>query len=118
MYGTFVRSVRTSRGLTQLERAEIAGISQPNLSAIENDRRMPTVDSLNRIVVACGYELAAVAGPNAIYAPLPKVGWFPDEDRPPRLDDDPPDEAPTVTRDTPMTERVRVINAVLGASAP
>jgi transcriptional regulator with XRE-family HTH domain len=92
MYGDFLRQVRISRSLTQAELAGVVGISQPNLSAYENDRRSPTLDVLNRILVACGYQLVADGGSRSVRCPLPKVGWFPDEDLPPRLPDDPPDE--------------------------
>jgi transcriptional regulator with XRE-family HTH domain len=93
--------------------AEIVGISQPNLSAYEQDRRSPTLDTLNRLVVACGYELAATDGRREIYCPLPVAGWFPDDDEPPRTADDPPDEPLTVTADTPMADRVRALMAAL-----
>lgn len=116
MYGSFVRDVRESRELSQKDLAEISGISQPNISAIENGRRSPSADTLNRLLVACGYELAAVAGERVIHCPLPRGEWFPDDDLPPRLPDDPPDEEPSVTPDTPMAERVRVITAVLEAA--
>lgn len=118
MYGSFLRTVRQSRGLSQQELAEGSGISQPNISAIEHDRRIPSADTLNRLLVACGYELAAVAGSRVLHAPLPRVGWFPDEDLPARHPDDPRDEEPTVTPGTPIADRVRVINAVLEASEP
>ena len=45
--------------------------------------------------------------------PLPLAGWFPDEDDPPRLPDDPVDEAPTVDVNTPIDVRAAVITAVL-----
>jgi transcriptional regulator with XRE-family HTH domain len=118
MFGAFIRSVRESRGLSQLQLAEISGVDQPNISAIERDRRVPSAETLNRILVACGYELGAVTRGRTIFAPLPQVGWFPDEDLPPRLPDDPIDEEPTVTPATPIADRVRVITAVLEASAP
>ena len=91
-YGPFLRQVRRSRQLTQAQLAEVSGISQPNISAYENDRRAPTIDVLNRILVACGYQLVADGGSREVRCPFPKVGWFPDEDHPPRLPDDPPDE--------------------------
>jgi hypothetical protein len=50
-----------------------------------------------------------------VHAPLPAVGWFPDEDLPPALPDDPADEPPTVLADTPVAERTRIITAVLDA---
>ena len=113
MYGDFLRQVRTSRSLTQAQLAEVVGISQPNLSAYENDRRSPTLDVLNRILVACGYQLVADGGSRSVRCPLPKVGWFPDEDLPPRLPDDPPDEEPNVAWDAPLWVRVRAIHDAL-----
>lgn len=105
MYGSFLRQVRTSRGMTQAQLSEIVGISQPNLSAYENDRRTPSLDIANRILVACGYELVADGGPRRISAPLPKAGRSPDEDVPPRLPGDPDDEDPTVDASTSAGER-------------
>jgi len=96
VYGSFVRTVRESRRLTQGQLAEISGIRQANISAIENGRRTPSADTLNRLLVACGYELAAVAGSRVIGCPLPKAGWFPDEERPEGLPDDPRDDAVSV----------------------
>jgi transcriptional regulator with XRE-family HTH domain len=113
VYGDFIRDVRHSRGISQDELAQVARISQPNLSAYECGRRVPTADTLNKILVACGYELAASSGERVIYCPLPVAGWFPDEDLPPPLAGDPGDEAPSVTPDTPMAERVSAIIAVL-----
>ncbi len=113
VYGAFIRQLRESRGLSQETLAEVAGISQPNLSAYERDRRVPTADTLNRIVVACGYELAAAAGGRTIFCPLPVAYRFPDDDLPPADPGDPGDEPPTVTAETPIGERVRAIMAVL-----
>jgi len=116
MYGAFIRSLRTARGMSQSDLAEVSGIPQPNISAIERDRRLPSIDSLNRLIVACGFELAAVAGEKVVHCPLPEVGWFPDEGLPGPEPGDPGDEAPVVGRDTPMEERVRVVTAVLEAA--
>ncbi len=99
--------------MTQAQLAEVCGISQPNLSAYENDRRSPTVDVLNRYLVACGYQLVADGGHRQVRCPLPKVGWFPDEDLPPRLPDDPPDEEPVVGRDAPWGHRLQAIDDAL-----
>jgi len=71
MYGTFIRRARVSRGLTQIELARIVGIEQPNLSAYENDRQMPSADVLNRILAGCGYLLEATAGERRLICPLP-----------------------------------------------
>lgn len=78
MYGAFIRTVRLSRGLSQVELASVVGIEQPNLSAYENDRQLPSADMLNRILVACGYLLEAVAGKRRIRCPLPNADWFAD----------------------------------------
>ena len=71
MYGAFIRQARVSRDLTQVELARIVGIEQPNLSAYENERQMPSADVLNRILVGCGYILEATAGEKRLVCPLP-----------------------------------------------
>lgn len=102
--------------MTQRQLAEVSGIQQSNISAIESNRRVPSAETLNRLVVACGFELTATAGDRTVYCGLPKVGWFPDEDLPPRLPDDPADEDPTLSPDASLKERVAVITAVLEAA--
>ncbi|HEY5244239.1 MAG TPA: helix-turn-helix transcriptional regulator [Acidimicrobiales bacterium] len=109
MYGAFLRQVRQSRGLSQAQLGEIAGIKQANVSAYENDRRLPSIDIVNRILVGCGYLLAA----GDITCPLPKVGWFPDDDLPPAEPDDPPESGDPLPYDTPIDERIKMIRAVL-----
>ncbi|MHB1445304.1 MAG: helix-turn-helix domain-containing protein [Acidimicrobiales bacterium] len=53
---------------------------QSVISAYEHGRRSPSAEMLNRIVVACGYRLAALdAAGGTFTAPIPKVGWFSDE---------------------------------------
>lgn len=71
MYGSVVRRARTGRGLTQVELAEVSGIAQANISAIENDRRRPSTDTLHRLLQSCGFELVAVAGARTIPLPPP-----------------------------------------------
>ena len=61
MYGTFVRAAREARNLTQHDLAATSGVAQSNISAIENGRRIPSADTLNRLLVACGFELAATS---------------------------------------------------------
>jgi len=101
--------------LTQRELAEISLIPQPNISAIEGGRRLPSADTLNRLLVACGFELTATAGERTIFCPLPTGRWFSDDDLPPRLPDDPPDEHPALDHSASMEERVRAITALLEA---
>ncbi|HVM13129.1 MAG TPA: helix-turn-helix transcriptional regulator [Egibacteraceae bacterium] len=115
MYGDFVRRVRRARGLTQSELAEISGVRQSNLSAIESSRRVPSADTLNRLLVACGFELSATAGGRTIYCPLPRGGWFPDEDVPARSPGDPPDEDLAIGPSASPEDRARAIAAVLAA---
>jgi transcriptional regulator with XRE-family HTH domain len=117
MYGAFLRQLRTSRSMTQAQLCEITGLSQPNLSAYENDRRSPTLDVLNRVMVACGYQLVADGGTKQVRAPLPNAGWFPLEDLPPRLPDDPPDEPSTVPWSTPLDERIATIHSLQETAA-
>lgn len=117
MYGAFVRAVRRSRGMTQRELATISGVGQSNISAIENGRRLPSVDTLNRLLVACGFELAADAGDRMIHCGLPRAGWFPDEDLPERVAGDPVDQRPSLAPGAPPEERATVVTAVLDSAA-
>ncbi len=106
MYGPVVRRARSSRGLTQSQLATISGIEQANISAIENDRRAPSAETLHRLLAGCGYELLAAAGSRLLAFPPPAF----DPEGP---TDEPPKEPLTITPDTPMAVRVRAINAVL-----
>jgi transcriptional regulator with XRE-family HTH domain len=118
MYGAFLRQVRESRGMSQGDLAEVSGIGQPNISAYENDRRSPSLDTFNRILVSCGYELAADGGRTVLYAPFPVgAGGYPFDDLPPRLPDDPPDEPPTVPLDATPQERAAILVSVLDLAA-
>ncbi|HYI60187.1 MAG TPA: helix-turn-helix transcriptional regulator [Acidimicrobiales bacterium] len=117
MYGAFLRRVRESRGLSQAQLAELTGISQPNLSAYENDRRTPTLDTFNRMLVACGYQVAADGGSTVLHLPLPPgAGGYPFDDLPPRLPDDPPDEAPVLPPDATPATRAWALAQVLDLS--
>jgi len=69
-----------SRGLTQVGLAGMVGTDQGVISAYEHGRRSPSAEMLNRIVVACGYRLAALDTVGRVFpAPIPKAGWFSDE---------------------------------------
>jgi len=116
VYGAFVRATREARGLTQRDLALVSGVGQSNISAIENGRRIPSADTLNRLLVACGFELTATAGARMIFCPLPRGGTFPDEDPSARpLPGDPPDERPTLAAGASVYERAQVVTAVLDA---
>jgi len=113
MYGAFLRSVRESRGMTQLEVGAITGIAQANISAYENDRQTPSIDIVNRIVTGCGYALKAVAGPTSIDLPLARGGWTPLEWLPERLPSDPEETGVRTDSTMPMSERVAAIREIL-----
>lgn len=111
MTGTIIRRARTERALTQAQLAEISGVRQSNISAIENGRRTPTADTLHRLLAACGFELLATAGDRVLAFPPPDdvtavavpVG-------------DVPIEPPTVDSSTPVSSRARMLTAALEAS--
>lgn len=69
MVGTLVAEVRERRGWSQAQLAAASGIDQPNISAIENGRRIPTAETLAALLESCGYELGAVGPDGAITAP-------------------------------------------------
>jgi transcriptional regulator with XRE-family HTH domain len=71
MYGNVVRRARLAAGLTQAELAAIAGQEQPNISAIESNRRQPTLDTLQRLLAGCGHVLVAVGTAGRIPLPDP-----------------------------------------------
>ena len=114
MYGSFIRRVRESRRISQLELAEITGIPQPSLSAYEHDRRLPTADTLNRILAGCGYVLEAVAGPERIVCTVPRSGWFADDAWRPELGEQAvAPEEPTIGPDADPMDRAAHVVAVL-----
>jgi len=120
MYGTVVRRAREERGLTQVELADISGVKQANISAIENNRRQPTTETLHLLLTSCGFELVAMAGARTIPLPPPL-----DDDDPDVLRDlltvnqsagDPSELAPATDPRTTSDQRSRVLRAVLDAS--
>jgi hypothetical protein len=57
--------------MSQATLARTLGTSQPTLSAYEKGHEVPSADTLNRIVVAYGYQLRAVTGTRFVACPLP-----------------------------------------------
>jgi transcriptional regulator with XRE-family HTH domain len=53
-----VRDLRESRGLTQVEFAELARTSQPTVAAYESGRKSPNLRTLERLARAAGLDLA------------------------------------------------------------
>jgi transcriptional regulator with XRE-family HTH domain len=61
--GTLLRTVRSRAGLSQRELARRTGVAQPALSRIERRVVSPSVDTLERLLAACGFELDVVHRP-------------------------------------------------------
>jgi transcriptional regulator with XRE-family HTH domain len=59
-----IRQVRSRAGLSLRTLAARADTSHSTVSAYEGHRKVPTVDTLDRIVRAAGYELAVDLVPN------------------------------------------------------
>lgn len=81
MFGSIVRQARESRGLTQLQVAEMSGIAQANISAIERDRREPSATTLHHLLATCGFRLVAEGGSVTIPIPVNPEDHEGDADR-------------------------------------
>lgn len=69
-----IREARRRGGLTQAELARRVGTSQPAIARYERARAMPELDTLYRIVEACGLELRLeLAEPDAQRAAAQRV---------------------------------------------
>lgn len=60
---TIMRAGRRRAGLTQRELARRARVPQPTISRIERGLVSPSADTLQRLLRACGMELAGVERP-------------------------------------------------------
>ena len=65
-FGSSLRRAREKREYTREQIAERAGISPRFVSAIENDRRKPSLDALIRLVHAIGASFDEVLAPQSI----------------------------------------------------
>jgi predicted transcriptional regulator len=52
-----LRTARRRAGLSQRELADAAGVAQPAIARIESGRVQPRVDTLDRLLEACGWDL-------------------------------------------------------------
>ena len=59
---TLLRSSRLTSGISQGDLAARAKTSQPEISTIENGKRIPTVDTLERLLRQTGHRIIAVPG--------------------------------------------------------
>ena len=57
---TLLEQARREAGLTQAQLAELAGTSHPTLSAYERGRKVPRLDTVERVLAKTGHELALV----------------------------------------------------------
>lgn len=55
--GQLIRSARNDVGMTQAELALAAGIHQPTVAAYESGRRMPSDDTLRKVLAAARLRL-------------------------------------------------------------
>lgn len=53
-----LRNARHGAGLSQRELARLVGMPQPAIARIEQSRVTPRVDTLDRLLAACGLELS------------------------------------------------------------
>ncbi len=56
--GARLKHYRTAKGFTIYKLSKETDISQNHISAIENDKRQPTIDTLERLIAPLGISLA------------------------------------------------------------
>ena len=66
-----IRRARLEAGLTQSALAERCGTSQATLSAYERGRKVPSADTLSRILAAAGFRLATEPASRPVLTPGP-----------------------------------------------
>lgn len=57
MVGNYVKSIRKSKGLTQMQLAQKLGYNRQYLSKIEQNQVSPTFESLNNIASSLGLKM-------------------------------------------------------------
>lgn len=77
--GPAIRERRLARELTLVALAELAGLSQPFLSQVENGRAQPSMESLYRIATALGTTPQALFGEHGPSALAPTAARADDE---------------------------------------
>lgn len=65
LVGRNVKRVRTQRGLTQEQFADISGFSQQYISSLEKGRRNPTIVTLYELARALGVSHVELVQPDA-----------------------------------------------------
>ena len=67
--GHAIREARLEAGLSQTELAERSGTSQATLSAYEHGRKLPSAETLSRVLAAAGVRLATEAAERPVRSP-------------------------------------------------
>lgn len=58
--GSILKRARKISGVSQRDLADRSGIAQPVIARIEAGRASPRADTLDRLLAACGFDLALV----------------------------------------------------------
>jgi transcriptional regulator with XRE-family HTH domain len=74
MVSELLRNARAAAGISQAHLAALSGVAQPNISAFERGRRMPSAGNLQRLVEACGLDLVARSQDQLISARADAIG--------------------------------------------
>lgn len=69
--GPSIREARLNAGLTQAELAERSGTSQATLSAYEHGHKVPSAETLARVLAAAGVRLVTEPAPRPVRTPGP-----------------------------------------------
>ena len=69
--GIALRDARRTARMTQAELARRAGTSQATISAYENGRKQPSVETLARLLAATGSRLTVEHGRQPVHRPSP-----------------------------------------------
>ncbi|MBQ7784237.1 MAG: helix-turn-helix transcriptional regulator [Oscillospiraceae bacterium] len=62
--GTRLKQYRTAKGFTIYKLSKETDISQNHISAIKNDKRQPTIDTLERMIAPLGISLSELFNQN------------------------------------------------------
>ena len=60
---TLIRTARRNRRLTQRVLARRTGVAQPTIARIESGRENPRLETVERLLTACGYVIEALPKP-------------------------------------------------------
>lgn len=73
--GEKLRTARLAKGFSIYKLSKITFVSQNHICAIENDKRQPTLETLERLIAPLGITLAELLNPN------PDVSYLSDDEK-------------------------------------